>query len=103
MYKLKICVLNVGHGDCIYVETPLGNNLVIDCGCGDTVPSEFLSSIGVRKIDELQISHPHTDHFDDIVNISRKNIGSLRCPSLDNFHDNVIGWSNQDHQKITTL
>jgi len=32
MANLKISILNVGHGDFIYSTTPLGDNLVIDCG-----------------------------------------------------------------------
>jgi len=100
---LKISVLNVGHGDFIYAETPLGNNLVIDCGNdgGDVSPSRFLEK--VSKIDELQISHPHTDHFGDIIEISKKTINSFRCISLEKFDDEVIGRQNNDQDKINAL
>jgi competence protein ComEC len=103
MASLKISVLNVGHGDFIYAATPLGNKLVIDCGNdgGDVSPARFLSSIST--IDELQISHPHTDHFGDIIALSRKNIRSFRCPSLEKFTDKVIGWRSQDAVKIAKL
>jgi competence protein ComEC len=103
MADLKISVLNVGHGDFIYATTPLGNKLVIDCGNdgGDVSPAKFLSPIST--IDELQISHPHTDHFGDIIALSRKNIRSFRCPSLENFTDKTIGWRDQDAAKITKL
>lgn len=101
MTNLKISVLNVGHGDFIYAETPLGNNLVIDCGSGDIVPSFLLRE--VSAISELQISHPHTDHFDDIISLSKKKILSFRCPSLNNFSDDVIGWRTSDKDKIKKL
>lgn len=103
MSTLKISVLNVGHGDFIYAETPLGNNLVIDCGNdgGDVTPSRFLN--GIPKIDELQISHPHTDHFGDIIKIGGKTINSFRCPPLKNFTDKVIGWRNSDQAIINKL
>ena len=101
MANLKISVLDVGHGDFIYAETPLRDNLVIDCGRNDIVPSSFLSNIS--SISELQISHPHTDHFDDIVAIAKKTIRSFRCPPLENFADNVIGWKKRDKVKIDKL
>jgi beta-lactamase superfamily II metal-dependent hydrolase len=101
MSKLKVSFLNVGHGDFAYIETPLGDNLIIDIGSGDVVPSEFLSKVPV--ISELQISHPHTDHFDDIIDISKKNIKSFRCPDLERFSNEVIGWTNLDQAKIAKL
>lgn len=101
MANLKISVLDVGHGDFIYAESPLGNNLVIDCGSGDIIPSSFLSKI--PTISELQVSHPHVDHFDDIIPLSKKRILSFRCPSFDKFSDEVIGWNKTDKIKIKKL
>jgi len=101
MSKLKISILDVGHGDFIYVNSPLGNNIVIDCGSGDVVPSTFLKNIHV--IDELQISHPHTDHFDDLVDVSKYSIHSFRCPAIDSFSDKTIGWKKYDKEKINKL
>lgn len=101
MSKLKVSFLNVGHGDFIYAETPLNETLVIDLGTGDVVPSEFLRK--VTNISELQISHPHTDHFDDIIAMSTKNITSFRCPNLSGFDDKVIGWKKHDRIKIAKL
>lgn len=101
MAKLKVAFLNVGHGDFVYALSPLGDTMVIDVGTGDVVPSEFLSP--VKTINELQISHPHTDHFDDIVEMSKKTIRSLRMPNLDNFSDKAIGWRKSDKEKIAAL
>jgi competence protein ComEC len=103
MANLKISILNVGHGDFIYATTPLENKIVIDCGNdgGDVSPAKFLSPIST--IDELQISHPHTDHFGDIIALSGKTIRSFRCPSLEKFTDKTIGWRDQDAAKIAKL
>jgi competence protein ComEC len=103
MANLKISVLNVGHGDFIYATTPFGQNLVIDCGSGggDIIPSSFLSH--VTTISEFQVSHPHTDHFDDIIALSNKTINSFRCPVLTGFTDSTIGWKNSDKEKIAKL
>jgi len=75
--------------------------LVIDLGIGDIVPSQFLSNI--TTISELQISHPHIDHFHDISAMSRKNIKSFRCPILKNFTDQVMGWKILDRAKVAKL
>ncbi len=101
MANLKISFLDVGHGDFIYCETPLGDNMLIDCGSGNVVPSIFLSKISI--INELQITHPHTDHFDDIIDISKKNIKSFRCPKTSTYKDEIIGWRNNDKVKIGKL
>jgi beta-lactamase superfamily II metal-dependent hydrolase len=99
--QLKISILDVGHGDFIYAETPFGERLVIDCGSGDVVPSKFLAP--VTSITELQISHPHTDHFDDLPGLCAKTIQSFRCPPLQLFTDDVIGWRQSDAAKIGLL
>jgi len=99
--KLEVAILDVSHGDFIYAVTPTGNNLVIDVGTGDVVPSIFLKTI--NEISELQISHPHAGHFDDIIDISKKTIKSFRCPSLVEFDDKVLGWRKNDKAKITAL
>ena len=101
MGMMKIAFLDVGHGDFVYATTPAGQNLVIDIGSGDVVPSQFLSKISI--ISELQVSHPHTDHFDDIIAISKKTIKSFRCPSLTGFEDSSIGWKKSDKAKIEKL
>src|ERR1700720_847193 len=98
---LKISVLDVGHGDFSYAETPTGHNLIIDCGSGEVVPSEFLSNLSA--ISELQISHPHEDHFTDIVAIAKKNIRSFRCPYIEKFTDDKIAWRTGDKAKVATV
>jgi beta-lactamase superfamily II metal-dependent hydrolase len=82
MSVLNIWFLNVGHGDCSYIELPNGARLMIDCGSGgNNWPSKLLKHYKITKseksvsipeitdsygIDNLIISHPHTDHFSDL-------------------------------------
>ncbi len=101
MLKLEVAILDVSQGDFVYAVTPTGDNLVIDVGTGDVVPSIFLKNI--NQISELQISHPHINHFDDILRISKKTIKSFRCPSLAKFDDKVIGRKKTDKAKIAAL
>jgi competence protein ComEC len=102
MRELKLAFLNVSHGDFVYGVTPDGATLVIDLGTGEhLVPSAFLRN--VPKISELQISHPHTDHFDDIIETSKKAFLSFTCPDVAGFSDEAIGWKKGDKGKIEKL
>lgn len=83
--ELKIWFLDVGHGDCAYIQLPNGARMMIDCGCGtDHWPSKMLKSYGITAdsnpvaipdikkkygIDNLVITHPHGDHIADIAAI----------------------------------
>ncbi len=102
MAKLKIAILNVGHGDFVYAVSPSSHNLIIDCGDGeDITPSKFLSK--VTSVSELQVSHPHTDHFSDIAALSTKTIYSFRTPDPNNFDEKLIGWRKSDSSAIRAL
>lgn len=75
--ELAIAVLDVGQGDCIFIRTPLGKTLLIDSGEGQSpdyryakamdsanrVVLPFLDQLGVRRIDHLIGTHPHSDHI----------------------------------------
>ena len=69
--QTELYVWDVGDGAAIYVKTPNGKNVVIDCGASDDFsPTEYLkNSLGVTQIDYLIISHPHKDHIKDFENI----------------------------------
>jgi len=82
MPELKIWFLDVGHGDCAYIELPNGARMMIDCGCGQNHwPSKLLNYYKVNKdenparipnhptgyaLDNIVITHPHGDHIGDI-------------------------------------
>jgi len=85
MADLKVWFLDVGHGDCAYMELPNGARMMIDCGCGeDHWPSLLLKYHKITRVenptpysteyskyglDKLVISHPHGDHLTDIESI----------------------------------
>lgn len=83
MEGLKIWFLDVGHGDCAYLQLPNGARMMIDCGGGENHwPSKLLKYFKVTKadnpvqipnrpdveygIDNLVVTHPHGDHIADI-------------------------------------
>ena len=66
--QLKIVFVDVGQGDCIYIRTPQGRNLLVDGGgsefhdVGRLTVSPFLKQEGVRELVLVLNSHPDTDH-----------------------------------------
>nr|WP_051585740.1 ComEC/Rec2 family competence protein [Caldanaerobius polysaccharolyticus] len=63
--ELVVSYIDVGQGDSILVQGPSGKNMLIDAGIpeeGSKVVS-YLKSRGVKKIDVLVATHPHSDHI----------------------------------------
>lgn len=73
---MKLIIWDVQHGSSAYLKTPSGKHIVIDLGSGDYSGNNFNFSpllhlknkYGVEQLDEVIITHPHTDHIDDIMN-----------------------------------
>ncbi|MCY4492095.1 MAG: MBL fold metallo-hydrolase, partial [Thaumarchaeota archaeon] len=70
MSNLCVTVWNVEHGTSIFIVTPNGKKVFLDCGSS----SEFSPALEVnpknkKKLDYLVISHPHRDHIIDLENI----------------------------------
>ena len=70
---LEVTALDVGQGDSLLVVTPEGKTLLMDSGgvgggsksdfdVGEEVVSPYLWSRGIRGLDAVAISHPHSDH-----------------------------------------
>ncbi len=70
--ELRCTFVAVGHGGCTVIETPDGRVLLYDAGAiaGPDVTARhiapFLWSRGVRRIDEVFLSHADLDHFNGI-------------------------------------
>lgn len=76
--ELRVTILAVGHGNCAVIETPDGRCLVADVGstAGPSmvrrVIAPFLWSRGIRRIDELFLSHADSDHFNGVAELQRR-------------------------------
>jgi competence protein ComEC len=74
--KCLVIFWDVQHGHATYVKTPNGRHLVIDLGTGnysenntEFSPLKHLKEkFGIKQLDFVRITHPHLDHFDDILN-----------------------------------
>jgi competence protein ComEC len=84
--ELRITFVAVGHGGCAVMETPDGKTLLYDVGAisGPEVTTRqvapFLWSRGIRRIDEVFLSHADLDHFNGLVDLlDRFPIGQVTC------------------------
>lgn len=61
---MKVHFIDVGQGDSILIESD-GHYMLIDAGERDQGKNvtDYLKSIGVRKLDYLIGTHPHSDHI----------------------------------------
>jgi len=76
---LKVTVLDVGQGDSILVEFPGRRKMLIDGGgfpegsfdVGERVVSPFLWRKGIKRIDDLVLTHAHPDHLNGLPAVAR--------------------------------
>ena len=73
MTETKITFFDVGHGSCTHIETPNGKHILVDIGGSDDFsPAYHLAHVErIGALDALVITHPHKDHYYDIVNLER--------------------------------
>lgn len=68
---LKVYFLNVGQGDAIFIETPNGNQVLVDGGPDNKVIQELAKVMPFydRDIDMIIASHPHADHVAGLIEV----------------------------------
>lgn len=79
--------LNVGQGDCIFMQFPDKKTMLIDCAEKDQKLSEFIvkfiQKLSVNKIDYFVLTHPDTDHVGNAKDIIENfDIGSIYTPDI---------------------
>ena len=73
--ELKIHFINVGQGDCIYIQFPDGTDMIIDCGNKSTGydyadTQKYLNDVNPDgKINHLMLTHCDEDHVDNLDEI----------------------------------
>jgi competence protein ComEC len=84
--ELRCTFLAVGHGGCTVLEMPDGRTVLYDAGAlrGPDVTrrqiAPFLWARGVRRIDEVFLSHGDLDHFNGLVSLlGRFAVGQVTC------------------------
>lgn len=83
--EMQVHFIDVGQGDCIYIAAGT-ENMLIDCGEADESVRAvgYLRDMGVKRLDYVVGTHPHSDHMggmDNIINAFE--IGEFIIPHLD--------------------
>lgn len=62
---LKVHFIDVAHGDACLIQTPGGNNILIDGGYIDVANDlmRYLRGAGVKRFALVIATHPHSDHI----------------------------------------
>ncbi len=70
--KMTVTMVDVGQGDCFFIQLPDGENILVDGGSSDEkqmgtyILTPFLKSRGVRRLDGVFLSHMDTDHVNGV-------------------------------------
>jgi competence protein ComEC len=68
---LKVWFFDIGQGDAIFIETPNGQQILIDGGPGDSILQKLSSVMWPwdHSIDAIVITHPDADHITGLVSV----------------------------------
>ena len=89
--KLTIAFLDVGQGDSIFIDSPTGNQVLIDGGPNKKVLRELRKVMPFydRSIDLVIATHPDADHITGLIDIVRRfDINAYMDPGIPNDTSN---------------
>lgn len=109
-YISKVHFINVGQGDCIFIEMPDGKTCIIDGGdesAGTTVVS-YIQDLGYEKIDYMIATHSDADHIGGLsavlVNFEVKTIFRpltlSRYKSTSENGETIVNFTDSDMELI---
>lgn len=81
VYDTSITFLDVGQGDCIYVESITGKNYLIDAGSssksnlGQYTLLPFLKYMGISRLDAIFLTHLDEDHVSAVFELYENSEG----------------------------
>lgn len=71
---LEVNYLDVGQGDSVLIESPFGQNILIDGGPDSSVVNRLSEELSWwdRTIDLMVLTHPHDDHVSGLIDVLRR-------------------------------
>jgi competence protein ComEC len=86
--QVEMVFWDVQHGNATYIKSPNGRHIVVDLGTGSYLGnnktfsplSHLQRNYNVFQLDCVIITHPHLDHFDDIMQFDNLNPKVLYRP-----------------------
>jgi len=88
---LTVAFLDVGQGDAIFIESPNGNQILLDAGSNNRVLRQLSEIMPFydRSIDIVIASHPDQDHIGGLPQVLRRySVGAVMEPGVD--HDTAV-------------
>jgi competence protein ComEC len=85
--NLKVTFFDVGQGDSIFIESPAGNQILIDGGPDDRVLAKLGRAMPFwdRSLDLVILTHPDKDHLAGLVDV------------LERYDISMILWTGVEH------
>ena len=82
---LAVHFIDVGQGDCIFVQTPTGESMLIDAGerGNEQTILSYLGQYGDDTLEYVVATHPHSDHIgslDDVI--GARTVQNILMPRL---------------------
>lgn len=89
--RLIVWFFDVGQGDAIFIESPTGEQMLIDGGPGSTVLEklEAVMPFWDRSLDAVLLTHPHADHVDGLVEV------------VDRYEVETVYWTGVEYATTT--
>lgn len=82
---MEVDFIDVGEGDCIYISTSAGTNILIDAGYSENADRviSYLTEKGVTQIDYVVATHPHLDHIGALPDVMKAfTMGEVWMPTI---------------------
>ena len=72
--SLTLFVFDIGQGDAIFIESPSGNQILVDGGPDDALPARLSEVMPFwdHSIDLIVLTHPHADHLDGLLAVLKR-------------------------------
>ena len=99
---LRVNYIDVGQGDSIFIQLPNKETMLIDAGEAYEADNviNYLNNLGIKKIDYVVGTHPHTDHIGGLEEvINTFDVGTIYMPKVSSnsktFEDLLTTISNK--------
>lgn len=106
--KLVSHYIDVGQGDCEFIEFPDGETMLIDAGTSDGSSKiiRYIENLGYNYIDYVVATHPHADHIGGMKKVIEKfDIGTVYMPKAEtttSTYSNLLKAIQKKGKKIKT-